>query len=265
MRPRPAFAGIDVAFAKEKHLPVVVSRWHEERLVPEPLSTLPFSPPVGQGNVASCDPNEVEEFASKTLDYLHRIEDKLDVQIVRIGIDAPSAPRRNEASRRAAEKALDESGITCFTTPSKAEFETIRNKVEEHLRAGGRESNLPHANQLWMQVGFALFEKLPELAECIEVYPQATVRKLNAGAKHKSAAGAVRHQLKATARHTGWPSERPEEPDLEEIAFGLDDDRLDAYLAAWAAARKKEERIGYGTPPDDVIWIPRIPDPEDEE
>lgn len=255
---RAVFAGVDVACAKNKRLPVAVCQWRERRLVPVPLADLPFVPPAGRGNAAACDLQAVEEFAAEAAEYLRRIQDRLGVQIVRIGIDAPSAPRGNRTPRRAAEAALDNAGIQCFTTPSEEDFLCIRKKVEEHLRTDGGQSNLPHASQLWMQVGFALFRKLGDVAECIEVYPQATVCQLGAGAQHKAKPNAVERQLAAAAHHTGWPSDRIEDPGLEEIGFGPRHDRLDAYLAAWVAALDEADRIAFGTPPDDVIWVPRL-------
>ena len=253
-----AFAGIDVAFAKTKRLPIVVCRWRDGRLIPEPLAHLPFTPPRGRGNAATCDPEAVAAFAAETVEYLRRVEADLGVRIVRIGIDAPSAPRRDGTSRRAAEAALDRAGISCFTTPGETDFERIREKVRQHLEAGGGHANLPHANQLWMQVGFALFRELGKVAECVEVYPQATIRQLGAGSIHKFKTGGVESQLAAVARHTGWPRGRTGDPDLDEIAFGPRHDRLDAYLSAWVAALDEADRVAFGTPPDDVIWVPRV-------
>lgn len=258
----PAFVGIDVACAKGKTLPVAFATWHGERLVPKPLAKLDFAPLVGKGNVAACDPDAVQAFAAATHEYLRRVEEELDVEIIRIGIDAPSAPRTDEKSRRAAETALDREGISCFTTPSDSEFRVIRDKVEDHLRNGGEENALPHANQLWMQVGFGLYEELQNVAECIEVYPQATVREMDAGVNHKFKSNAVQRQLRTAACYTGWPSGDDTEPDLQEIGYGKNHDRLDAYLSAWVAALDEGDRTAYGTPPDDVIWIPRISKPK---
>lgn len=258
----PAYAGIDVACAKGKSLPIVVARWHKERLIPERLATLDFAPPVGQGNVAACDPEAVDAFTSRAREYLRCVETELDMQIVRIGIDAPSAPRKKGIHRRAAEVALDDAGVSCFTTPSGSDFKAIRRKVEDHLRDDGRESALPHANQLWMQVGFGLFEKLQGVAECVEVYPQATVRAIDAGVNHKSKSNVVQWQLRTAACYTGWPSGDDSEPGLQEIGYGKNHDRLDAYLSAWVAALDENDRAAYGTPPDDVIWVPCISKPK---
>jgi hypothetical protein len=66
--------------------------------------------------------------------------------------------------RREAEKALDAAGISCFTTPSAETFDFIKHKVKTHLDTGGAENRLPHANQLWMLVGFELFKAFNHLA-----------------------------------------------------------------------------------------------------
>ena len=117
--------------------------------------------------------------------YLRDVERHFAVRIQRIGIDAPSRARSNEIKRRRAEVALDSRRISCFTTPSTEDFVRIREKAVAHLATGGAESRLPHANQLWMLVGFALFERLGREWECLEVFPQATVCALRANAIHK--------------------------------------------------------------------------------
>jgi hypothetical protein len=132
----------------------------------------------------------------------------------------------------------------------------IRDKVARHLAGGGPESRLPHANQLWMQVGFVLFEHLSELAECIEVYPQSIARVIGSGVIHKSSRGSAIDQLRAASRFTGWPLPN-EESSLRSIGWTPTHDLVDAYLAAWVAALGEGERIGLGSPPDDVIWVPR--------
>ncbi len=258
MSVKSCFAGIDVAFAKGKRLPIVVCTWQNDRLVPEALRRLPFEPPVGLGNAQSCIPDVVDAFARSAVDYLRRVEDHLGLKIVRIGIDAPSEPRPHTLRRRAAEAALDAAGISCFATPSIDDFSEIRLKVQRHLAAGGEESRLPHANQLWMQVGFVLFRELRAIADCVEVYPQATVRQLGVGSIHKFKAGGVDAQLAAVAAVTGWPSEYSSDPDISEIAWGKTDDQLDAYLAAWVAGLEVVDRHAFGKPPDDVIWVPNV-------
>ena len=166
---RLGFAGIDLAFAKRKRLPVALCTWVDGRLVPEPLGALPFEPPRGSGNAMV-----LHEDAT----YLVRVCDHLGVRLGRIAIDAPSAPRLAGTDRRAAELAMDRAGISCFSTPSADDFSEIFTKVRRHLGQGGAENRIPHANQIWMVVGFRLFSRLSELAPCVEVFPQATARVL---------------------------------------------------------------------------------------
>jgi hypothetical protein len=257
---RSGFAGIDLAFAKKKRLPISVCTWQEGRLVPEALRPLPFEPPRGSGNAKVLNHQVVSDFAQATSNYLTDVCDHLDIRLERIAIDAPSAARSNDTERRAAEVAMDRVGISCFATPSTHDFGKIFEKVERHLDGGGAENRIPHANQLWMVVGFELFRQLSSTAPCIEVFPQATARVLGAGRVHKSQSGGVVAQLREAAIHTGWPSERPTDVSFEEIAFGPDHDRLDAYLSAWVGALEAKDRIAFGNPPDDVIWAPRVGD-----
>ena len=153
---------------------------------------------------------------------------------------------------------MHRANISCFATPSRSQFERIKGKVRAHLAAGGAVNRLPHANQLWMLVGFALFRELAALAECIEVFPQATARAIGAGQIHKFKAGGVAAQLAAAAKHTGWPSSRSPEPSFDDVCAGPAHDRLDAYLSAWVASLNEAERVAFGDPPDDVIWVPRV-------
>ncbi len=257
-RVNEAFVGIDVAFAKRKRLPVSVCTWRDGRLVPEALRLLNFEPPRGQGNVATLDDTRVSEFVREAVDYVVQVCDELRLAPRRIAIDAPSAPRAEGVHRRAAEVAMDKAGISCFPTPTATEFDEIREKVRRHLSAGGPENRLPHANQLWMLVGFRLFEELAEVAECIEVFPQATARVLGAASVHKGKAGGVEAQLAEAARHTGWPGNDPADPAFSDIGFGPAHDRLDAYLSAWVAALEESDRIPFGEAPGDVIWTPRV-------
>ncbi len=254
---RSAYVGIDVAIAKGKHLPVVVSTLEEGRLIPRPLKRLGVAPPRGSGNTKVLDPAWRRSFAIETKRYLLQVCDRLGLTPMRIAIDAPSSPRAAHDRRRAAELALDHAGISCYTTPSMAEFESIRDAVNRHLEAGSPENRIPHANQLWMLAGFELFRELAEVAGCLEVYPQATVRVIGCGCRHKSAPNGVQEQLTAAARYTGWPTENTSERVLEEIAWGAPHDRLDAYLASWVASLSENDRSAFGKPPDDAIWVPR--------
>lgn len=255
---KDAFVGIDVAFAKGKRLPVSFCTWEADRLVPVALRGVPFEPPRGSGNVATLNPKTSRVFAADTARYLSGVATHLGLRVRRIAIDAPSAPRSEGRRRRAAEVAMDRAGISCFTTPTGSEFEAIRAKVRRHLEHGGPENRLPHANQLWMQVGFQIFERLAGVAECLEVFPQATARVLGSGDVHKFKKGGVDAQLAEASRYTGWPTDDPSDIPFERIAFGPSHDRLDAYLSAWVAALDEVDRLPFGSPPDDVIWTPRL-------
>lgn len=150
---------------------------------------------------------------------------------------------------------MDRAGIHCFATPSEAVFAQVRTKVEDHLAVGGSRHRLPRANQIWMLAGFSLYEAFASLAPCLEVFPQATARMIGSGETHKSRRGGVGAQLSAAAAYTGWSRD----PNLlPEIGYGPGHDLLDAYLAAWVAALDEQDRIAFGEPPDDVIWVPRV-------
>jgi hypothetical protein len=92
-----AFAGIDVAFAKKKYLPISVCVWKKEKLCPLLLKANPFiAPPRGFGNAAIVRDNHfVKTFAHDTLRYLREVEKTFGVTIKRIAIDAPSDPKKN--------------------------------------------------------------------------------------------------------------------------------------------------------------------------
>jgi uncharacterized protein DUF429 len=253
-----AFAGIDLAFAKGKRLPVAVCSWDNRRLIPRHVAERGApDPPRGAGNVAALDPPKVARFAEDTAAYVRHLELYLGVSISRVAIDAPSDPRPDALKRRRAEEALAAQGVSYFTTPSAAEFEGIREKARQHLRTGGAESRLPHANQLWMLVGFAVFSRLRREYECLEVFPQATAFVLGASSTHKSRAGGVEAQLAAVAKHTGWP-DPVDKAALRGVVHGPTHDGLDAYLAAWVAALRPTERTALGVPPNDVIWVPTV-------
>lgn len=258
-----AYAGIDVAFAKRKYLPVVVCVHRANVLEPLPLRTARAKPPIGAGNAATLNGRAVEEFATRTVEYLQAIESEYGVRIRRVAVDAPSDPRPNTVARRRAEAELDRRRISCITTPTWPEFRSIRERGLAHLAQGQPESNLPGANQLWMLVGFSLFQALRPHWECLEVFPQAIVSLLGVSNVHKSRADGFRAQLQRVARYTGWPREGTTDKQLLEtgqlgsIAFGSSHDRLDAYMAAWVASLEESRREPLGEPPSDVIWVPR--------
>jgi hypothetical protein len=159
--------------------------------------------------------------------------------------------------RRLAELALDSRRISCITTPDEVQFTAIRAKATAHLTQGGTIARMPHANQLWMLVGFALFTQLRIHWECLEVFPQATVALLGVAGIHKSKRDGLQAQLSAAARWTGWP-DPPVISALHPIGYGSPHDQLDAYLAAWVASLGPSDREALGTPPNDVIWVPRL-------
>lgn len=252
-----AFAGIDVAFAKRKLLPVSACRWIDDRFVPLPLRKAKSTPPRGHGNAAILKDGIVASFADATVRYLKAIEAEFGVRICRIAIDAPSDPKEPGRPRRRAEQALDTRHISCITTPSSNEFARIKQRAVAHLASGGLESHIPHANQLWMLVGFALFARLKQEWECLEVFPQATAAILNAAMKHKKTAEGGIAQLRAIAQFTRWP-EAVEASVLRQISYGSLHDCLDAYSAAWIASLGEIGREPLGGLPDDVIWVPSI-------
>jgi len=159
------------------------------------------------------------------------------IAISRVAIDAPSDPKLLGTARRLAELALDLRRISCITTPDEAEFAAIRAKALAHLATGGAIARMPHANQLWMLVGFALFNRLRSDWECLEVFPQATVALLRAGGVHKNKTVGLEAQLCAAARLTGWP-DPPMPSALQTIGYG--------------------SRHALGVPPAEVIWVPRL-------
>lgn len=226
--------------------------------MPLPLRHASPQPPRGGGNRAALDPEAVVAFARGAQAYLRAVQASEGIRIRTIGIDAPRSPKRAGIRRRAAECAMDARRISCFATPSDFEFEEKVENARRHLASGGALASLPSANQLWMLVGFALFEVLAEEFDCIEVFPQATASALGVAAHHKSGRVGLAGQLAAVAEITGWPNGRTGEPRLEGICYGSRHDKLDAYLSAWVASLPETEREACGEAPHDVIWIPRL-------
>ncbi|MCP5128948.1 MAG: DUF429 domain-containing protein [Pseudomonadales bacterium] len=255
---KSVFVGIDLAIAKNKPLPICFCYWDGPRLIPLAVRRLSHRPPRGKGNLAVLDGHTVAEFVDSAAYYIAAVSSELGCRVERIGIDAPRAARAEGVTRRKAELTMDSAGISCFTTPSATEFQQIFDKVKRHIADGGAENRLPHANQLWMHVGFKLYERLSKVAPCIEVFPQATARAIGTGALHKSKTGAVVAQLRQAAKYTGWPSGDVVEYLFDELGFGSAHDRLDAYLSAWVAALSDSQRVAMGEPPDDVIWVPKV-------
>jgi hypothetical protein len=186
------------------------------------------------------------------------IEKELGVTIMRVAVDAPSDPKQDGSDRRLAEWAPYDHGISYIKTPSMLDFDTIKQRVRDHLSANKSEIKIPHANQLWMLVGFALFCRLRKDWECIEVYPHATAWFLVAATTHKSKRPGMAAQLSAAYDFSGWPSNTDVNPDvLAGIGHAKLHDKLDAYLAACMASTPPDERYALGQPPNDCIWVPR--------
>lgn len=204
-------------------------------------------PPRGMGNVRALDAVVRQGFAEEALSYLQALEEHHDIRIVEIAIDAPRTPAVME--RRRAECVMDALGISCIATPSAEAFERGRQEALEHIAAGGAEARLPHANQIWMLVGFDLFRVLEGWRPCIEVFPQATVRAIAPRTVHKSKAAGLAEQTRAFAAAAGW---NPDE--LVGCAHGALHDRLDALLSAWIASLPRACRVAYGDGDADTIW-----------
>jgi Protein of unknown function (DUF429) len=259
-----AFVGIDVAFAKGKRLPVCFCVREDQRLrlVPLKESGLP-KPPAGRGNLAALNQNEVEEFALEVLCFLRTLEQRLGLTIQVVALDCPRRPKEDGAARRKADSAMSACRISCFATPSKSEFLSITEKIRTFLRAGGAKNRLPHANQLWMLVGFELFSALEKHYECREVFPQAIVTCLGCVSQHKSTPEGHAAQLTAAAKATG-NSAKTLAHDLKSCLYGSRHDRLDAYLSSWIASLPVSKLRACGEAPWDVIWVPRtekLPNP----
>jgi hypothetical protein len=253
-----AFLGIDVAFAKNKVLPVSVC----VRPLGRPVDILPLrvsfeKPPAGRGNVPALDEHVRRQFAEAVLAWIEKLGRDKRLKVRRIAIDAPSDYCRDASGRRAAERSLGERGISCFATPTEKEFEAKVQACRKFLASGGKPSRLPNANQLWMLVGFELFRTLSRWYECIETYPQAVVHELQCASQHKSTKQGLQSQILGAAKVLGI-SPTDMRAKLLTMGFGSTHDRLDAFLSAWVASMDEGNRKAFGTPPDDVIWVPRV-------
>lgn len=250
------FIGIDVAFAKKKRLPVCAVEWDGTRLAPLLLKAPGFPiPPAGSGNVGALNPPKVAAFAVDAKDYLADLEAKLKRKIGAVAIDAPSAPCLKELPRRDCERAMDRLGLSCFATPTEAQFEQKCRVSQQHLDAGGAQNRLPNANQLWMLVGFELFRVLESEFRCMEVYPYAIAHALGVAGYPKSTVEGHKLHLAAAAKATGNDASLLGSS-LTKGVYGSRHDRLDAFLSAWVAASPDNVLTAYGHPPGDVIWCP---------
>ena len=158
------FIGIDVACAKGKYLPIVMCSQENGRLVPLPLGQYPIKPPRGLGNALTLHDEVNSAFANDVANYIETVCESFHLNPIRIGIDSPLRPRNDSLSRRFAEQALDKAGISCYTTPSTADFEAIKAKGIAHLQSDKPIQNLPHAHQIFMLLGFALNKRLSKIA-----------------------------------------------------------------------------------------------------
>ena len=78
-----AFAGIDVAIAKKKRLPVCVAVWNDSRLEPLPLrSNNSQVPPQGRGNARALLPEDIAGFCRATLLCLQELERRYGIEIL---------------------------------------------------------------------------------------------------------------------------------------------------------------------------------------
>lgn len=256
---RDVFVGIDVAFAKKKRLPVSVCHVVGGCLKPLPLGTEFDKPPAGFGNKAALDPACRDGFALSVVAWLKKLEAVKALRIVRIAIDAPSDYCGEQRQRRLCERALDGAGISCFATPSKRQFDDKVAAASAHLAAGGAESRMPNANQIWMLVGFSLFDRLKlDGRTCIETYPQAIVRQMECVALHKSTEAGFKGQLEQAAEVTGHQSADCLGSALATMGFGSRHDKLDAFLSSWIASLPAEHEKVFGSMPDDAIVVPNM-------
>ena len=253
------FIGIDVACAKDKYLPLVICTRQNGQLLPFPLANYQIKPPRGLGNNLTLHEKVNQAFANDVARYIETVCVTYQLNPVRIGIDSPLRPRDNRLKRRLAEQALDKAGISCYTTPSRDDFEAIKAKGIDHLQADKPIQNLPHAHQIFMLLGFALNERLSKVAECIEVYPHATVKQLGVADIHKSKGNQAELQLSAMSQYTGWPITNEDWEQAANMCLGPMHDRVDAYSAAWVASLPEMERTCFGDPEKgDAIWIPKV-------
>lgn len=255
------FVGIDVAFAKQKKLPICICKRFGPQLIP--LSTrVPGLPevPRGSGNRYTIDPVAVGSFAQQVFEYLCTMETHFGGRIKRVAIDASSAPCPSASLRRHCERDLDSRGISCFPTPTEAQVQEIKRKVRLHFQAGGSEARIPHANQLWMFVGFELFRHLRSRWECLEVYPQAIMRVLGIADIYKRKKEGVLQQLRGVSLQTGW-DEGASSSGLIALRSRVQapaHDAVDAYSCAWIASLEENRREALGCLPEEVIWIPKL-------
>ena len=254
------FVGIDVAIAYRKALPVSILEQGSRGVRVIPGKKLLSRPPLGPGNKRALSDEVRKDYAASVRQWLCEAEEVLNGRIVRIAIDAPR-DFANEAAgrcaRRAAERELDRLGISVFTTPTRSRFSHIVALAHAHIDAGKAVAKLPHANQIWMLIGFELFRELEQTYDCREVYPQAIIRKLGLGKAYKTSRHGHVEQLSAVGSRLGIESSELSLA-LPQSGYGARHDKLDALMSAWVASLPDEQCEHYGTLPDDVIWVPKL-------
>jgi predicted nuclease with RNAse H fold len=256
---RGVFVGIDVACAKKKRLPICVCEVRDKKLTPLPLRTAFAKPPAGFGNKAALQAATRKEFATAVTDWLRKLETDMGITVQRIAIDAPSDYCDARLTRRLSERALDRAGIRCFTTPTRKQFDEKIRAALAHLQAGGTEAKMPNANQIWMLVGFALFDALKKAGyDCVETYPQAIVHELQCCAKHKSTDEGFTGQIESAAKATGHSSTNNFQKVLITMGYGQRHDKLDALLSSWVASLPPSKEKLYGSKPNDAIVVPNM-------
>jgi len=126
---RQALAGIDVAVAASKRLPVCVCVREGGRLVPLPPARATTGPPRGIGNAAA---------------HLRAVEAEYGVTIRCVALDAPRGPAP-DGRRRLSDLGWGVRGAPFFVAPDAAGWERARSQVRLHLAGGGSPARLPHA------------------------------------------------------------------------------------------------------------------------
>jgi hypothetical protein len=254
-----AYIGIDVSCAKKKRCPISICVKENGRLIPLLLGQKKNPPPLGFGNAATLIEENNIAYATAIKSYIVNACKEHNLTPVRIAIDAPLLPKENNLKRRIAERALDGRKISCYATPSQREFEIIIKRGKAHLKEGGQAVRLPHSIQIFMLAGFAIYQALKEVAECIEVFPHATAKILGTTSKHKTKENQAYVQLHAMSKYTGWPSSEDEWSKVKDICSGDFHDKVDAYSAAWIASLDVEERLVLGESSlNDAIILPSL-------
>lgn len=258
MSKTPVYVGIDVACAKRKRLPICFAAWNGKRLEPLGIpACLSERFPRGTGNKEIAKPDPFRESATELVTALHKTAETQGWEIAGVAIDAPAAPPRS--GRRKSDRELNARGLSVFQTPSADQWKQIFDTCQAHLRDGGAIARLPHANKIWMQYGFRLFEELRKVQQprLIEVYPHAIIRSFASKVAHKATREGYEGQLELIAKATGW---RGDELNcrLRQTVPGMPHDKLDAFMAAWVASLEEPKRCAFGDKcdPDNSIWVP---------